>query len=418
MSPQAPSDFLGLIAAAKTVQNATVAAARNAPVQFTVDIAWSPEDLPDLSELGRAADAARTLTGWIATLNSAQLRGLSEALERAEQQSVSEDPALAQHLMDSSRGVAAKDVEKSIVSLSAVSDGFLAADKRWQRAGAVEQALADLDEGRQTLAEAGAQEVKKGQVGFRRPGAPGTGGNNAQAGTPAADAQSESTETGDGSHGVTKDDPSAFGQQMGMNSPDFTSPGGSQGGQPVDANGQGSSQGAGSQGGSQGQPGGDGQPGSTAGGGTGDAPGTFGGQMTGPIGGSGGAISRVQNPQGQGISQAADSSQDPGQELYIPPSFEPSGDGSGTGEGSIGEVPGQAAPGDPRQEGLEGRGGDGSEAPQEIGQRGAGARAEIRTPYREVYGDYAEQATQALESTYIPADAKEYVKEYFTELGK
>jgi hypothetical protein len=39
-------------------------------------------------------------------------------------------------------------------------------------------------------------------------------------------------------------------------------------------------------------------------------------------------------------------------------------------------------------------------------------------PYREVLGQYAEQATRVLDQVYIPSDAKEYVKQYFTELGK
>ena len=419
LSPDSPTDFLGVLAAARTVQNATVAAARNAPVQFTLDIAWSPDDFPDLSDLGKAADAARALSGWIKNLNTAQLRGLSEALQRAEGQATSEDAALAQALLDSSKAVAAKDVEKSATSLQSVSQSFLDADKRWQLAGAVEKALADLDDGRQTLARAGAPEVKKGQVGFRRPGAPG----NNQGGIPAAVGQgTDDAGTGDGdAHGVTKNDASAFGPSMGMNSPDYNLSTGSQsnGGQnATGASGQGAGQGGGSQGGTAGSQNGGGQPGNTAGGGTGDSQGTFGGQMNGPIGGAGGAISQVENPQGRGISSQTDhSATDPGEEIYIPPADEPDSGPTG-GDTGTGEVPGQAALDDPRQEGIEGRGGEGGETPVSTTQRGTGVRREIRTPYKEVYGDYAEQATRALEGAYIPADAKEYVKEYFTELGK
>jgi hypothetical protein len=43
---------------------------------------------------------------------------------------------------------------------------------------------------------------------------------------------------------------------------------------------------------------------------------------------------------------------------------------------------------------------------------------QVRVPYREVIGEYAEQATRMLDQIYIPSDAKEYVKEYFTQLGK
>ena len=55
-------------------------------------------------------------------------------------------------------------------------------------------------------------------------------------------------------------------------------------------------------GGSQGSNGG--QPGNSAGGGSGGGTGSFGGQSTGPVGGSGGAISQVANPIGQGIARS------------------------------------------------------------------------------------------------------------------
>jgi hypothetical protein len=35
-----------------------------------------------------------------------------------------------------------------------------------------------------------------------------------------------------------------------------------------------------------------------------------------------------------------------------------------------------------------------------------------------VIGNYVQQAAQALDSVYIPADAKDYVKNYFSALGK
>ncbi|MGA7732712.1 MAG: hypothetical protein WCD37_15755, partial [Chloroflexia bacterium] len=167
LSPESTADFSGLVAAAKTVQNATVSTARLGSLQFTLDNLWSPEDLPDLSDLGKAADAARTLADWVETLNARQIEALAVNLTRAESQAVSEDTDLAQHLQESSRAIAAREVGMSIAALNAVSNRFLEADRRWQLAGAVEKALADLDDGRQTLARAGAQEVKKGQVGFR-----------------------------------------------------------------------------------------------------------------------------------------------------------------------------------------------------------------------------------------------------------
>lgn len=413
LSPQNPTDFLGVVAAAKTVQNATVAAARNAPSQFTLDIAWSPEDLPELSDLGRAADAATTLKGWIKNLNSGQLRALSTAMERAQSQAVNENANLGQHLLDSSQSIASKDVEKSGTDLQAVSDAFLAADKQFQLAGAVDKALADLDDSRQTLAKAGADGTKKNQVGFRRPGAPEGGeGVNKVEGTPAADG-SGSTESKNGDQGVNKNEPSAFGQQMGNSSPDYSSAGDGQTADTTSGQGGGGSVSSSSST-SDGQT--DGQSGGIAGGGTGNTPGTFGGQSTGVVGGSGGAISQVSNPEGQGVT-TGNNGDSKGDQVYIPPTEEPQNDGGRTGS-DIGAAPASSASGDNHENGLEGRAGENNGDTKTVEQRGTGVAGQILTPYKEVYGDYAKEAGQALEGVYIPADAKDYVREYFTELGK
>jgi hypothetical protein len=88
----------------------------------------------------------------------------------------------------------------------------------------------------------------------------------------------------------------------------------------------------------------------------------------------------------------------------------------GTGNGAQGA--GQGAPGTQNPDAIQGRGnatGDGTPSP---GQLGSGTLGQIRTPYKQVIGDYAEKASQALDKTYVPADAKQYVKDYFTELGK
>jgi len=43
-----------------------------------------------------------------------------------------------------------------------------------------------------------------------------------------------------------------------------------------------------------------------------------------------------------------------------------------------------------------------------------GGRANV--PYREVYADYAAQASAALEESYIPLGLKQYVRDYFSSL--
>jgi hypothetical protein len=44
----------------------------------------------------------------------------------------------------------------------------------------------------------------------------------------------------------------------------------------------------------------------------------------------------------------------------------------------------------------------------------AGGRASV--PYGEVYADYADQASAALEGSYIPLGLKRYVRDYFSSL--
>jgi hypothetical protein len=98
--------------------------------------------------------------------------------------------------------------------------------------------------------------------------------------------------------------------------------------------------------------------------------------------------------------------------VYIPPSEQaaPPGDAGGG-------VPGQAAP-EQQTNGVQGRSADGGDGSQTPSDKGAGTRNQIHTPYKEIIGQYAEEATQALDKQYVPAEAKEYVKDYFAQLGK
>jgi len=205
---------------------------------------------------------------------------------------------------------------------------------------------------------------------------------------------------------------------MGSNSPDYRSlnngspatTGGNQ------AGGQGSTQagsGTASQPGASGSAGGA-QPGAGSSGAGDGTQGTFTGQINGPVGGGAGAISQVPNPQGQGVAdagQAQPSTSAQSDSVYIPPSEQ-----SSPPDQSGGNVSGQAAPEQPGA--IQGRSADGGDGPQTPSDKGAGIRNKILTPYKEVIGQYAEQATQALDKQFVPADAKEYVKDYFAQLGK
>src|SRR5438046_2434043 len=75
---------------------------------------------------------------------------------------------------------------------------------------------------------------------------------------------------------------------------------------------------------------------------------------------------------------------------------------------------GQCAPENPGSDSVGGRVGEGSTSGSNRSAPGLGELAKVRTPYHEVLGQYTDQATEALERAYVPPDAKEYVKQYFT----
>jgi hypothetical protein len=89
----------------------------------------------------------------------------------------------------------------------------------------------------------------------------------------------------------------------------------------------------------------------------------------------------------------------------------------GQGEAQRGGTNGLSAP-EQNGNSVSGRVGDGATEGARRGGPGLGTITTIRTPYNEVLGKYTEQATQALERAYVPPDAKEYVRDYFTALGK
>ena len=161
------------------------------------------------------------------------------------------------------------------------------------------------------------------------------------------------------------------------------------------------------------QPGQGGKAGTAPGDGTENAEsGTFDAPITGKPGSVSGAITKIENPAGQG-TQVKEGSADPkaeGQDRVYVPEVVPGATGTqgqvaapvgGTGE----------APLAPDKAGT----GDGS-APDE--KNVVGKVTELRTPYKEVLREYAERATQALDNVYIPPDAKKLVRDYFVGLDK
>ena len=96
----------------------------------------------------------------------------------------------------------------------------------------------------------------------------------------------------------------------------------------------------------------------------------------------------------------------------------PTPDAVSAGSGTGGQAPGQGAPDAQHPDGIQGRGNAAGSGTPSPGQLGSGSLSEVRTPYKEVIGEYADMASRALDKTFVPADAKEYVRDYFTELGK
>ncbi len=412
LSPQTSEDYNNIIAAAHTVEQSMLDVSQN-KAGGTIDVTWSPSDFPGQSDLAIAANAATTLGAQSRFLASGQTQATIGQLSRASSQAGADDADLSQHLMDASTAIGVKDVAKAKDALQQSALAFLADDKNLQKAQAVDKIMSNLDQGRQTLADLGTQDVKKGQVGFRRPGLPSQNASQVPPGsTPSTAAQSGGQNT-QNSNSSSSGAPSALGPQINGSSPDYSSYNNGR-----TANGGSTSQG-GSQANSQQSNGSGGQQGSqSAGGGqaSGDgSQGTLTGPITGPVGGGAGAISQVANPAGQGISTGSQPSQatanPQADSIYVPPA-----DANAASNNPAGTSDQNATA--PQPNSLAGRSANGGDGATTLSGPGEGSRNQIHTPYQQVIGNYVQQATQALDSVFIPADAKDYVKSYFTALGK
>lgn len=409
LSASSSSDFDPLVSAALSVQ---AGVANNAD--------WVPADARSQTDLGRAAEASDYVADATKGLTNVQRRSLGQFVDRAATQASAADPSLAADLSAASKALGDKDAQQSQTAFQSAAERFRQADKQQQTADAVDTALSSLDDSRQSIAQAGKPAVKKAQIGFGRRAAPQS------TATPNASAQATSAQT-PGSSGQTGDSNDPTGQQqshIGNNMAAFGAPqsGGPQGsrsgaqpGNPSGSNpgsgGQPAVTGAGSGGGS----------GPSSGGGAGQSgsggQGVFNGQINGPVGGANGAISQVQNPMGNGISSDAQPSvpltttNRDSEQVYIPST------GANTEQP---QVAGNASPQSPDAQGLSGRAAQGETDPNGAKQAlpGPGALIPIRTPYTQIIGQYAQKATQALERAYIPSDAKQYVKDYFTALSQ
>jgi hypothetical protein len=407
------SDFDQLVAAARVIQSG---AAENSN--------WEPAESPETTDLGRAAEASEFLADYIPQFTDSERREVAQALERASDIVSTRHAELSEDLTASAKALRAQDERTAFRSLRLVAGHLREANRGRESALAVESTLAKLEEARQSMAQAGLTTGRRTQVGFRRRDAitrldPALTGANGGQGTQAdaGDMQGAGSNRpqGEADQSIGK---SGMGPRVGQNVPAFGSQAGSN-------RGAGGSTSSGSDSGRSGNSG----TGSDREGGNAQqsadqqaqngSTGTLQGPVSAPITGANGAISRVQNPAGRGVgggSQPDDSgsaSDEQGDEkVYVPGPIPQAGEDRST------TVAGQQETDPARTEGLEGRASGGTNGELTQAGRGPGVLTPIHTPYREIIGEYARLAMQALDRTYIPSDARQYVRDYFTELGK
>lgn len=417
LSPETSADFDPLIRAGQVIQEAAA-----------LHSLWSADTSKARSELGRAADASEFLATSLVSEDSAlpaaqqnlsfEHSDIAQRLDGAAGLAGNREPVLSRLLGETSTALRAQKVTDAARSFREVAVKLREIEGRQQTSEAIESALSSLDDGKQSIAQTAETRQKKAQVGFRRGPAgsdnPTTSGNSqtpSTSATPGADTIGDSG----GSSPTDSSDP-----RIGQNMPSFggsqpSQPGSAPGSQPDTQNGSSGQTGDGT--GSPKTGDGGSQPGSSDG--TpqpGQSDGKLSGPVTGPGGGVTGGITKVENPEGVGVNQGdAPVSNKPGgpQDTVSLPAQGLTGDGLSGGEGP-GAVPTPGGSTQGTESGAVSPGGAGSSS----GNTGAGALATIRTPYTEVIGQYIERATAALERTYIPQDAKEYVRDYFTLLGK
>ena len=401
------SAFSGLLQAAQLVWDQAI------NTQY-----WPADSEVSETDMSRAADGADHLSDYAPVFNVAEERVIALTLDRAALLTGATHPRFTTDFTEAAEALRVQGGPNAARELEDLARRFRDADKEYHTAQALERALAQLDESRHDVAQAGTVVQKKGQVGFRRRGpqaqaqaritptinsadsaglpsantprpaqgiAPGAGSN------PGSEVTGGPLPARTGTPGSSSSEGMPGGPPAGGTDPNTT-------GRPSDPN-------------SAGRPGGDGpSESSPGGGGDGNDTGTLQGPLTGPVGGSSGAVSRVPNPQGSGtdgLNQSTGARGEGAGEALSIPEPEPV-DTTASGEGA-------------EEDGNRVNGGEGGQAVGDSGgpqEPSSGTLTSIKTPYKEVVQEYSERATRALERTYIPSDAKDYVKQYFTLLGK
>jgi hypothetical protein len=362
-------------------------------------IGWEPPPVDDLTDLSSGALAAESIAASMNRVSLASQADMAQELDSLARLVEAKSRSLSTAFEEGSVSLYSRNGSRAAAAFLAMGEELRRLEKRELSAEAIEKALAKLEDGKQDLL-AGQAPTKKTQVGFNRGDrkagqGPGTTPSSAGTGADAAPGLGE---------GGTPTDPlrSGPGGVPGASIGDGAT---DQQGQPGDA--------GGTDGGSDDLPRAGtktGQTGTSEGGSAQADSGTQGAPIEGNPGSLTGGITKVENPSGQGLpvgeNQSGDTS---GQDrVYVPQALPGGSDG--------GQQPGQTQPEGGISPVLPGIADDG--ASDRTGGNSGGKVTEVRTPYKEVLRDYAQRATEALDNTFIPPDARQLVRNYFTGLGQ
>jgi plasmid stabilization system protein ParE len=369
---------------------------------------WDASLTTETTDLGKAADATRHMKDYVNQFTNPQARAVANTLERAAAVAATKNPELGRQLGEAAGGLRRSEGEKAQAALDEASRLFREAERGEQAATALENTLARLEDSRQTIARAGTAASDRKQVGFRRTSGKAETGESAGS-SPGLEGREAQT----GGQAGNPNNLASGGPDSGANVPAFgpmTGSGGAGNSQAGDQPGSGGSEGEGSEGGEPTGQTATGAPGGSGGGAGTGANGPVQGPISGPIKGGGGTNNGAGGAQGVGIGPVngpAGSSEPNAERIYVPGREQPGG-------GAVG----QASPEFQPENGVGGRVGEGPDGAEQPGGPSVGTLTTIRTPYQDVLGEYTEQATEALDRAYVPPDAKEYVRDYFTALGK
>ena len=397
LTPERINQWGEIIRASQALQ----AMARNA-------VNWSPPPVDDLSELALGAFAAQTLGESLELVSAPLQTGIAQELDDLSRLVLAKSRTLSQAFGSGSAALFGRDMERARAAFTAMSEELLRLEKREVSAQAVEKALSQLEDGKQRLLEDQAP-AKKTQVGFNRgdrepgerPGMTPSASGGELDGSPLPASENPDDPNGQPKTGQSNVPPASIGDGA---------TGQQQSGQPP--------QGAGDTGDGTGgdQPiGKTDQPGTSDG--QGGAAQGEGGEFDAPIAGNPGSltggITKVENPGGQGVAagESGDSNGGGKDKVYVPGIVKGAQPPTGGGQSQppIGGDTGVSPV-------LPGQAGESSIGEGDRGQ--AGKLTEIRTPYKEVLREYAQRATEALENTHIPPDAKKLVRDYFVGLDQ